>query len=116
MNLPTNFTVLDALIVAAYLAMLTLIGVYFSRRQKNLEEYFLASRTMSWLPIGMSLMAALNSGMDYLMQPSWLIIYGLVGIIGVFSWFFLYPWTAYVTVPYFRRMDVTPPYQDSQTR
>ena len=40
---------------------------------------FLASRSMSWLPIGMSLMAALNSGIDYIMQPSWIIIYGLVG-------------------------------------
>src|SRR4051812_30090254 len=99
MNFATNFGTLDALIILSYLLMLTFIGVYFSRRQKNLEEYFLASRSMSWLPIGMSLMAALNSGIDYIMQPSWIIIYGLVGIIGVFSWLFLYPWTAYVTVP-----------------
>ena len=53
MNFPTNFSALDALIIFGYLVMLTLIGVYFSRRQRNLEEYFLASRSMIWLPIGM---------------------------------------------------------------
>ena len=25
---------------------------------------------MAWLPVGLSLMAALNSGIDYLMQPA----------------------------------------------
>src|SRR4051812_21093510 len=112
----TNFGAIDALIIFAYLVMLTLIGVYFSRRQSNLEEYFLASRSMSWLPIGMSLMAALNSGIDYIMQPSWIIIYGLVGIVGVFSWFFLYPWTAYVTVPFYRRLNVLSAYEYLETR
>lgn len=116
MNFATNFGTIDALIILAYLVMLTLIGVYFSRRQRNLEEYFLASRSMSWLPIGMSLMAALNSGIDYIMQPSWIIIYGLVGIVGVFSWFFLYPWTAYVTVPFYRRLNVLSAYEYLETR
>src|ERR1051326_5586452 len=90
MTFASNATWIDLLIVLAYLGMLTLIGVYFSRKQSNLEEYFLASRSMSWLPVGMSLMAALNSGIDYIMQPSWVIIYGLVGTISVLSWFFLY--------------------------
>src|SRR5262245_35503484 len=96
--------------------MLTGIGIYFSRRQKNLEEYFLAGRTMGWLPIGMSLMAALNSGIDYIAQPSWVIIYGLVGTVSVLSWFFLYPWTAYVTVPFYRRMNVLSAYEYLERR
>src|SRR4030095_17245442 len=96
-----NFTFIDALMILAYLAMLIFIGVYFSRKQSNLEEYFLASRTMSWLPIGMSLVDALQSGIDYVMQPSSIIIYGLIFTVGVCSWFFLYPWAAYVTIPYY---------------
>ena len=112
----TNFGVLDALIILAYLGMLTGIGIYFSRHQSNLEEYFLASKTMGWLPIGMSLMAALNSGIDYVMQPSSIIIYGLVFIFGVFSWFFLYPWAAYVTIPFYRRLNVLSAYEYLETR
>jgi SSS family transporter len=112
----THFGILDAIIIFAYLAMLTGIGIYFSRRQNNLEEYFLAGRTMGWLPIGMSLMAALNSGIDYVMQPSFVIIYGLVGTVTVVSWFFLYPWTAYVTVPFYRRLNVLSAYEYLETR
>ena len=112
----TNFGILDAAIIFAYLAMLTGIGVYFSRHQSNLEEYFLASKTMGWLPIGMSLMAALNSGIDYVMQPSSIIIYGLIFTVGVLSWFFLYPWAAYVTIPFFRRLNVLSAYEYLETR
>src|SRR6185503_18971844 len=89
---------------------------YFSRRQSNLEEYFLASKTMGCLPICMSLMAALNSGIDYVMQPSSIIIYGLVFIFGVCSWFFLYPWAAYVTIPFYRRLNVLSAYEYLETR
>src|SRR6185369_12296584 len=112
----TTFTWIDATVILAYLAMLTLIGVYFSTRQKNLDDYFLASRTMSWLPIGMSLMAALNSGIDYVMQPSSIIIYGLVFTVSVLSWFFLYPWAAYVTIPFYRRLNVLSAYEYLETR
>jgi sodium-coupled monocarboxylate transporter 8/12 len=112
----TTFTWIDALMILAYLLMLVFIGVYFSRRQSNLEEYFLASKTMSWLPIGMSLMAALNSGIDYVMQPSSIIIYGLIFIVGVCSWFFLYPWAAYVTIPFYRRLNVLSAYEYLETR
>src|SRR6185369_4297803 len=112
----TTFTWIDATVILAYLLMLTYIGFYFSRRQSNLEEYFLASKTMGWLPIGMSLMAALNSGIDYVMQPSSIIIYGLVFIGGVCSWFFLYPWAAYVTIPFYRRLNVLSAYEYLETR
>ena len=66
----TAFSSLDAAIIVAYLAVLTGVGVYFSRRQRNLDEYFLARQSMTWLPVGLSLMAALDSAIDYLMQPS----------------------------------------------
>ena len=66
----SSFHLIDWLIVGAYLVAMGGVGVYFSRRQKSLHQYLLADQRMGWLPIGLSLMAALNSGMDYLMQPS----------------------------------------------
>src|SRR5688500_16671036 len=66
----SSFHPVDWVIVAVYLLVIAGVGVYFSRRQTNLQRYLLASRRMGWLPVGLSLMAALNSGMDYLLQPS----------------------------------------------
>jgi SSS family transporter len=94
----------DLLILLAYLASLVIVGVVHSRRQRSLKDYFLAGRSMRWMPIGLSLMAALNSGMDYIMQPAGMIQFGAVCLVVNLSWFFLYPYVFFVTLPMFRRM------------
>ena len=95
---------IDAAIVIAYLAVLAAVGIFFARRQRSLDDFFLARRSMAWLPVGLSLMAALNSGIDYLMQPSSTIRYGLILLVGTSSWLFLYPWVSRVTLPFYRRL------------
>jgi len=66
----TTLHTIDFAIVLIYLAVLAGVGIYFSRRQRTLGDFFLARQTMTWLPVGLSLMAALDSAIDYLMQPS----------------------------------------------
>jgi SSS family transporter len=107
---------IDGIIILGYLAILLGIGAYFSRRQTNLDEYFRAGRGMAWLPVGLSLMAALNSGIDYLMQPSATIKYGLILLIGTTSWLLLYPWVARVTLPFYRRLDLYTAYEYLERR
>ena len=60
----SSFHLIDWIIIAVYLAAMAGVGIYFSRRQTSLDQYLLADRSMGWLPVGLSLMAALNSGMD----------------------------------------------------
>ena len=92
------------------------IGVYFSRRQTSLDQYILAERRMGWLPVGLSLMAALNSGMDYLMQPSSTIKYGLVLAVGIVSWVPLYPWVTKVAFPFYHRLNIYSVYEYLEAR
>src|SRR5476649_1013246 len=112
----TTLRPLDVVIVIAYLAALTAVGVYFSKRQRSLADYFLARQSMAWLPVGLSLMAALDSAIDYLMQPSSTIKYGLILLIGTTSWLFLYPWVAYVTLPFYRRLNYFTAYEYLEAR
>ena len=107
---------IDAVIVVAYLAVLAAVGVFFSRRQSDLNEFFRARQSMTWLPVGLSLMAALDSAIDYLMQPSATIRYGLVLLIGVTSWLLLYPWVSRVTLPFYRRLNVYTAYEYLEAR
>src|SRR5205085_3400571 len=86
------------------------------RRQKSLDEYFLAKQSMAWLPVGLSLMAALDSAIDYLMQPSATIKYGLFLLVGTSSWFFLYPWVSKVTLPFYRRLNYFTAYEYLEAR
>ena len=107
---------LDWTIILLYLAGMAAIGVHFSRRQTNLDQYLLAGRSMGWLPVGLSLMAALNSGMDYLMQPSSTIRYGVVLTFGIVSWLALYPWVARVALPFYRRLQFYSVYEYLEAR
>jgi SSS family transporter len=107
---------IDVAIVITYLVALAAVGVHFSRRQTSLDEYFRARQSMTWLPIGLSLMAALNSGIDYLMQPASTIRYGLILMVGTTSWLFLYPWVSRVTLPFYRRLGVFTAYEFLEAR
>ena len=115
-RMPSSFHALDWAIIAVYLMVMAGIGVYFSRRQTNLDRYLLAERNMGWLPVGLSLMAALNSGMDYLMQPSSTIRYGLVLTLGILSWLALYPWVAKVALPFYQRLQFYSVYEYLEAR
>src|SRR5262245_13831748 len=107
---------LDLFIIVGYLLILAGIGWLFSRRQSSLDTFLIAGGRMSWLPVGLSLMAALNSGIDYLTQPSATIQYGLVLALGTLSWFAIYPWVAYVVFPFFRRLHVFSIYEYLEDR
>ncbi len=106
----------DWLIIALYLLMLLGIGAYHARRQRTIKEYFLAGKHMGWLPLGLSLMAALNSGIDYIAQPSAFLKYGIIIIIGSLSWLVLYPYAFFVTMPMYRRLDVYSAYEYLENR
>ncbi|MBY0497298.1 MAG: sodium/solute symporter [Cyanobacteria bacterium] len=60
--------------------------------------------------------AALNSGIDYLTQPSATIQYGLVLALGVLSWFAIYPWVSMIVFPFFRRLHVYSIYEYLESR
>jgi len=107
---------LDVVIIAAYLALLGGMGICFSRRQENLLDFFLARKGMSWVPIGLSLMAALNSGIDYLAQPAATIKFGLVILATNLSWLVLYPYVFFVTLPMFRSLEVYSAYEYLERR
>jgi SSS family transporter len=111
-----SLTGLDLFIIVGYLLLLAGIGFYFSRRQTSLETFLIGGGRMSWLPVGLSLMAALNSGIDYLTQPSATIQYGLVLALGVLSWLAIYPWVAFVVFPFFRRLHVYSIYEYLESR
>jgi len=114
--MPSALHSIDIVMVAVYLIALAAVGVYFSRRQSTLSDFFLARQSMAWLPVGLSLMAALDSAIDYLMQPSSTIRYGLVLLVGTSSWLFLYPWVAHVTLPFYRRLNYFTAYEYLEAR
>ena len=60
---------IDLLIVALYLAGITLFGLRFRRRQRTMRDYFLAGRAIPWWAISLSIVAAETSTLTIISIP-----------------------------------------------
>ena len=66
---PLNFTILDYLIVAAYLIGVTVAGIKLAGQQHSLRDYFLGGKTMSWWAVGFSMVASETSTLTFVSVP-----------------------------------------------
>ncbi len=60
--LSTNITGLDYVIIAVYMIFLISIGVYFSRKVKSSEDYYLAGRSLPFIVIMATVCASIVGG------------------------------------------------------
>jgi solute:Na+ symporter, SSS family len=72
-----SFTLLDYLILATYLIVVLSLGFYYSRREKNFNDYFLGSKNIGWFVLGLSIFATNISSEHFI---------GLAGS-GASTWF-----------------------------
>jgi len=61
---------LDYTGIAAYLLFMIVLGSAFARRQRTSQDYFLAGRSMGWLPLAISIYATIFSSISYIMAPA----------------------------------------------
>ena len=59
----------DVLIIAVYLAGITLFGLRFRKRQRSMRDYFLADRNIPWWAIALSIVAAETSTLTIISIP-----------------------------------------------
>lgn len=64
------FTVIDWIVLAAYLLFSLLIGLFVSRGNKNLKEYMFGGGAMPWVAVGISLIATSVSATTFLGAPA----------------------------------------------
>src|SRR2546427_2154439 len=63
------FAPADSLIVAVYLAGLTILGIVISGRQKTTRDYFLGGKEMKWWAVGFSIVASETSTLTFISIP-----------------------------------------------
>jgi solute:Na+ symporter, SSS family len=115
-SLSASMHAIDWALLTIYLASLMAIGIYFSRRQSSVETFLQGDARIGWMAVGLSLMAALNSGMDYIQTPAIVYVFGTVYVALILTWIPLYPWVAWVTVPFYRRLNVVSAYEYLERR
>ena len=65
----TRLSAPDLAIVAVYIAGMTLLGVWFTRKQKDLRTYFVGGRNVGWFMVLMSIVATETSAVTFLSVP-----------------------------------------------
>lgn len=62
---------IDTLIIVVYILSLLVLGWFVGRKNETQEDYFLAGRSMPWLPIGLSVAATMISANGFIGAPGW---------------------------------------------
>ena len=107
---------LDYAIFASYLIATVVVGLIFSRGQKNLRGYFLADKSMGFVLVGVSVLAALFSGISYLAFPSEMYAHGVGFFLVTMSLFIATPLTSIIFLPFFCRSRFFTAYQYLEER
>ena len=114
---PRAVGLVDALLIAACLAALLGIGIYYARRQRTTEEYFVSGRNRrSFIP-GISLVAAMFSLVAYIGNPGEVVQNGPVLACAVLVALpFGYLAVGWLLIPLIMRLPITSAYELLEVR
>ena len=67
----------DYIILAIYIVLLCIISYIFRHVSKDSQDFFLAGRSLGFIPVGLSVMASTFSAVNYLAMPGEIAVHGL---------------------------------------
>lgn len=107
---------LDVTTLVAYLGIIVLIGIYFSRKNTNTEEYFVGGRSFSGWVIGLSMVGTAISSVTFLAFPADAFKTAWLRILPGFTLPIAIIIGAYVFLPFFRRTKIISAYEYLEDR
>lgn len=118
MNSPllTNLSPIDIAVFMAYTLVLLGVGLYFTRRQTTLNTFLVANQNVHWVIVGISVLAALFSGVTYLGAPAEGFFHDLTYLWAVAAMFIATPIVTIVFIPLFRRTKIYTAYEYLEQR
>jgi len=103
-------------ILLSYLAAVMYIGSKSARKQKSLEDFFLAGRKVPWWAAGVSIIAADMSAISYVGAPAWVFQKDLRLATGLFLFpIFMLP-VVYLFIPFMARLKLFTIYEYLEKR
>jgi SSS family solute:Na+ symporter len=114
--LRSGFTALDFIVLVAYLAGVTALGVWLGRGQKDSKDYFVAGRTIPWWAVLFSVVASETSALTFISIPG-LAYVGNLGFLQVATGYLLGRIVvAYTLLPRYYRGNLVTAYALLETR
>jgi len=105
-----RFSAWDYVVFSIILGVSSAIGLYYGctgNKQSSTAEFLMAGRSMSVLPVALSLLASFMSAILLLGTPAEIVIYGTQYWMICISYCIVIPIAAYIFIPVFYRLQVT---------
>ena len=112
----SGFETLDWVALGVYLLVIFATGSLFARKQSSTAEYFVATKRFGWLPVALSVIASLFSGVAFIGIPARVFRYDSVLIGYAFSVVLVTPVIVYVFLPFYQKLKVTTAYEYLEQR
>lgn len=110
------FGLANSFVLFAYLALVLVVGIFFSFRNRNTNDYFRGGRRVNWFVAGMSIFATMLSSITFMAIPAkayaanWELF--LVNMMAVA----VAPLVIFFFLPFFHRIDATSAYEYLEKR
>ncbi len=111
-----QFGTVDFVVLGAYLLALVMMGVYFSRREKSTDDFFLAGRRIPWWAAGLSIFGTQLSAITFMAIPAKVYATDWTYILGNCCILLMAPVVVYLYLPFYRRLNITTAYEYLEKR
>jgi SSS family transporter len=111
-----RFGAVNMAVLVGYLVVLVIMGIYFSKREKSTEDFFLAGRRVPWWAAGLSIYGTQLSAITFIAIPAAVFALNWVPLMANFTIFLIAPVIVFFYLPFFRRLNVTTAYEYLEKR
>jgi len=113
---PITFGLTNLAVLSVYLAVLIVMGFYFSRRETSTEDFFLGGRRVPWWAAGLSIFGTQLSSISFMAIPAKVYATDWLYFATVFCIVATMPIVVYFYLPFYRRLNVTSAYEYLERR
>jgi SSS family solute:Na+ symporter len=111
-----NFGAIDFSVIGIYLAAMVAVGVFFSFRNKNSDDFFRGGQRVPWLVAGMSIFATMLSSITFIAIPAKAYATNWVYFMYNMTAIAITPLVILLFLPFFRKIDATSAYEYLEKR
>ena len=111
-----DFGVINYTVLFGYLLAMVGVGVYFTKKNKNTDDFFRGGKQVVWWAAGCSIFATMLSSLTYTGIPSKAFAQDWVYAVGNFMIPVVAIVAVYVALPFYRQIDATSAYEYLEKR
>ncbi len=111
-----HLSILDILVIVFYFLILAWMGYFFSKRQKNTNDYFKGGGRVPWWAAGLSIFGTALSAITFMAIPSKTFSTDWSYFMLNMTIFLVAPIIVFVFIPFYRKMNITTAYEYLEKR